>query len=66
MNIIIKRILSHVHLVNYFNLLQWFQSMLSDSYNAVKQNTRRLGYESDETDNISVSIEHTFFAALIN
>lgn len=35
-------------------LLNWLKSMLADSYNAVKQSTQRLGYESDDTDNVSV------------
>lgn len=40
----------------YRDAVNRLKSMLSDSYSAVKQNTRRPGYESDDTDNLSVII----------
>lgn len=42
----------------YRDAVNRLKSMLSDSYSAVKQNTRRPGYESDDTDNVSVITVH--------
>lgn len=38
----------------YREAVNRLKSMLTESYSAVKQHGRRLGYESDDTDNISV------------
>lgn len=43
----------------YRDAVNRLKSMLTDSYSAVKQNTRRPGYESDDTDNLSVITKYT-------
>lgn len=39
----------------YREAVNRLKSMLNDSYSACKSNGRRHGYESDDTDNVSVS-----------
>lgn len=40
----------------YHDAVNRLKSMLADTYNAVKHNSRRAGFDYDDTDNISVIV----------